>query len=356
MDRLELLKQFYPDGDISKRCTQDTSKYTTFEMELKNLTPFLPNNTPSRTRLFYIKLDLHEPQFCNNPSCNNLVSPDRNNKFKTYCSNECQRTCTNNLLKSNSKKHEESILRKESNVCRYCGKQLVYVRKENKHRCTNFLCKVIEKYSLDRSFLEIDKVSSKYLHNLLDLLNIPYNKSLNISELKYCLKNNLTTPPEGFTTEHLYIKQQAFIDRQKNKLLDHNILLSNNFFPYELHCQTCKNVFTHSLKNVTYNPCKMCNPKPYGTSYAELEVKEFIESLGFRTEAKRLPGVNEIDIFIPELNIGFEYNGLYWHSESMGKDKNYHLNKQKISEELGITLFHIFEHHWLNKQEIVKYN
>jgi hypothetical protein len=85
MDRLELLKQFYPDGDISKRYTQDTTKYSTYEMELKNLTPFLPNNTPPRTRLFHIKLDLHEPRLCNNPSCNNLVSPDRNNKFKTYC-------------------------------------------------------------------------------------------------------------------------------------------------------------------------------------------------------------------------------------------------------------------------------
>ena len=31
----------------------------------------------------------------------------------------------------------------------------------------------------------------------------------------------------------------------------------------------------------------------------------------------------EIDIFIPKLKIGVEYNGLYWHSEANSKGKLY---------------------------------
>jgi hypothetical protein len=34
----------------------------------------------------------------------------------------------------------------------------------------------------------------------------------------------------------------------------------------------------------------------------------------------------EIDIYLPELKLGFEFNGLYWHSNKF-KEKNYHLNK-----------------------------
>lgn len=62
----------------------------------------------------------------------------------------------------------------------------------------------------------------------------------------------------------------------------------------------------------------------------------------------------ELDIFIPDKKIAFEFNGLYWHSEACGKDKNYHINKTKLCEEQGIQLIHIFEDEWINKSFIVK--
>ncbi len=34
----------------------------------------------------------------------------------------------------------------------------------------------------------------------------------------------------------------------------------------------------------------------------------------------------EIDIYLPDLKIGFEFNGLYWHS-SKYKDKYFHIDK-----------------------------
>jgi very-short-patch-repair endonuclease len=62
----------------------------------------------------------------------------------------------------------------------------------------------------------------------------------------------------------------------------------------------------------------------------------------------------ELDLYVPELKIAIEYDGLFWHSEEKGKDKNYHLNKTDVCKEAGIRLIHIFEDEWLNKQEIVK--
>ena len=61
----------------------------------------------------------------------------------------------------------------------------------------------------------------------------------------------------------------------------------------------------------------------------------------------------EIDIYVPELKIGIEYNGLRWYSEEFGKDKNYHLNKLNLCKQEGIKLIQIFEDEYLNHEDIV---
>jgi very-short-patch-repair endonuclease len=61
----------------------------------------------------------------------------------------------------------------------------------------------------------------------------------------------------------------------------------------------------------------------------------------------------ELDIYIPELKLAFEFNGLYWHNE-LTKDKNYHLNKTELCESKGISLVHIYEDDWEFKSDIVK--
>ena len=60
----------------------------------------------------------------------------------------------------------------------------------------------------------------------------------------------------------------------------------------------------------------------------------------------------EIDIFIPPLKLGIEYNGLRWHSEEFGKDHRYHLDKLNKCNEKGIRLIQIFEDEWINHREI----
>jgi len=62
----------------------------------------------------------------------------------------------------------------------------------------------------------------------------------------------------------------------------------------------------------------------------------------------------EIDIYLPNINLAIEYNGLFWHSEKMGKLKEYHLNKTLTAKNKNIELIHIFSDEWNNKKEIVK--
>ena len=64
-------------------------------------------------------------------------------------------------------------------------------------------------------------------------------------------------------------------------------------------------------------------------------------------------GKMEIDIYIPELKIGFEFNGLYWHSEEH-KDSNFHLKKTEYFASKEIRIFHIWEDDWDFKREIIQ--
>ncbi len=62
----------------------------------------------------------------------------------------------------------------------------------------------------------------------------------------------------------------------------------------------------------------------------------------------------ELDIHLPEKNLAVEFNGLYWHSEAMGKDKWYHYNKYKVCKDLGIQLIQIWEDDWSANGEFIK--
>jgi hypothetical protein len=99
------------------------------------------------------------------------------------------------------------------------------------------------------------------------------------------------------------------------------------------------------------------NIKPTWTSKGEIEVKEFIESLGFDVDKyknRKLLDGKEIDLVIEDYKLCIEYNGLYYHTEKMGKTPNYHLDKTIECNKLGYRLIHIFEDEWLTNKELVK--
>jgi len=101
--------------------------------------------------------------------------------------------------------------------------------------------------------------------------------------------------------------------------------------------------------------CINCNPKYYTSgSEAQQEISIFIENLGLAVKTNyRILNGKEIDIYVEDLEIGFEFNGLYWHNE-LYKERNYHLEKTKLAFSGGIKLYHIWEDAWTHKKDIVK--
>jgi hypothetical protein len=99
--------------------------------------------------------------------------------------------------------------------------------------------------------------------------------------------------------------------------------------------------------------CTVCYPISNSQSIKEQELYKFISSIYDGEIVKSYRDKLEIDIYLPDLKLGFEFNGLYWHSEEY-KDKNYHLDKTKYFDERGIRIIHIWEDDWDYKCDIVK--
>jgi len=118
---------------------------------------------------------------------------------------------------------------------------------------------------------------------------------------------------------------------------------------FEIH----KNTLNDRIRNKN-TICTICNPIDSGSDSERL-LFEFIRSEYSGIVDRNIRGIisGEIDIYLPELNIGFEYNGIYWHSDKY-KDSGYHLRKSNQSLEKGIRIIHIWEDDWINKREIVK--
>lgn len=115
----------------------------------------------------------------------------------------------------------------------------------------------------------------------------------------------------------------------------------------------CGNIFETDLSNVKNNHTTSCGCVK---SKPEAEVKSFIQSLDipFKANDRSVIKPKELDLIIPSHNLAIEFNGLFWHSELQGKDRKYHIDKTNSCKEVGYELIHIFEHQWVNKQEIVK--
>lgn len=125
----------------------------------------------------------------------------------------------------------------------------------------------------------------------------------------------------------------------------------------EFKCKKCNSILKKTLQSFERGSvCNICNPA--GTSQAEKEIGQFIESLGQKVEYnnRSILSPKEIDVYVPDMNFGIEHNGLYYHSILNGtmRNKNYYLEKKKTAKLKSVNLIHIFSDEWIHKKEICK--
>lgn len=103
-----------------------------------------------------------------------------------------------------------------------------------------------------------------------------------------------------------------------------------------------------------------CHTNNY-TSKLEKELLEYVKTVYngqiIENDTSSVPNLNfrtfELDIYLPELKLAIDFDGLYWHSTKY-KDMYYHQRKTECCRKAGISILHIYEDEWKNDQDKIK--
>jgi hypothetical protein len=234
----------------------------------------------------------------------------------------------------------------------------------------------LSKYGVDNPMKNIDTqqkqsniILNKYGVSNISKLDFIKEKVRNTNNIKFG-HDYVSQVPEvrKKLSEILTLKQDKMVKlNQKrrdlivyDKTKDLNIkFISAEYSDYNFECGIClnnfiihKNMLNDRIRNQN-TICTVCNKINSGSD-AQEQIIQFLSKnyTGkiIKNDRKTIKG--ELDIFLPELNIAIEYNGIYWHSSNF-KDEFYHINKTNLCSEKGIKLIHIWEDEWLLKREIV---
>jgi len=81
----------------------------------------------------------------------------------------------------------------------------------------------------------------------------------------------------------------------------------------------------------------------HGVSRIELRLRAELEFVFGEERVGRFEdrstGLNEIDIYVRELGVGFEYDGIRWHKSKISADKK----KNRVAQSMGITIYRVRE-------------
>lgn len=241
---------------------------------------------------------------------------------------------------------------KETNLVKY---GVEYPLKNNdileKLRQTN-----IDRYGVDnpsKSSKVIDKIESTFFEKY----GMWYTQTNDMKE------KSSKTCMERYNVDH-YKRSSNFIEdiiNNKLEVYDIKVISYNNKY-FKVECEICKGNYdiTSDLLYHRYKEgrtlCTICNKIgiSYSSSYED-EISKMLDNLNitYTRNSNKIIYPHQIDIFIDELKLGIEFNGIYWHSEFYKKEK-YHLNKYLDCREKGIYLIQIWEDDWRYKKEIVK--
>jgi len=275
----------------------------------------------------------------------------------------------------------ESIREKaESTMLKKFGKRFAIQNSEilDKIKKSN-----IEKYGVE-NVSQLDEVKKVKLEKWENLNNeekkniIENRKQTNLE--KFNVECNLTLDSNKEKSKNTNMNKYGVDNPSKsefikNKIRDSNIEtlnrktliknkdivdIDNVLKELSVKCDTCGNIskmdrrlYYKRRENNTLI-CTICNP--IDRNISGKEIINFIK-MNYEGEIiendRKLISPYEIDIYLPEINLAFEFNGVYWHSE-LYKDRNYHMDKSKRCWDRGIQLIHIWEDDWTYKKDIVK--
>ena len=250
-----------------------------------------------------------------------------NEKRKEYYNKRLEKTKRTKLKKYGNENYQNVEKGKETKLKKYGNENYNNREKSNKtFKDNNSVISKVSKYKktcLERYGVENYFMSEEYLSNV---------KEKNKNEIGF----------EWYNQRHYKNYDNLNENFVRNNFIKNGVFLIDNFGDYF-------NMAEKATKYLYKRKFNIVEPTKTNTIYKQFEIFNLI-----KTENKlynyKLIGLKEIDIVLPDIKLGIEYDGLIFHSEGLlnegrvrNVDKNYHLNKTELCLEKGYTLFHIFE-------------
>jgi hypothetical protein len=367
---LDIFKQSDPAGKFSKENYVLKNHPEEYSLIIDYCIKNDLNDLPFKEKVFLCINSIKSYPTCKNLNCSNKVKYKNSTiGYNDYCSRKCissdlnikrikqeksiqkfgtktpaeSELIKNKIIKTNNLKwgfnspmSSEDIKKKSQQTCLY------NYGVKNPAYSTDILSKRIEKFK-ESSFKENYKLSS-----------------INKYGVEHPWKNKQI---HDKTIESFYSSYKERI-LEKIKDLDYNFIRFE-FKPTKLifNCKYCNDDFSindyqlyYRTKFIPTKLCTKCFPIAENSSLLQLELLDFIREIyngEIITNTKKIIKPYEIDIYLPELKIGIEFNCIYWHSENF-KDKWYHYNKYSEAEKNNINLISIWEDDWNIKKDICK--
>lgn len=301
--------------------------------------------------------------------------------YRTWCSNKCHQ----NDPISTAERVEKFKLNNgnEKRIATWANKS-IDEKQEIVKKSQNTMLKTYGVSSYSKTQLWKDNVPTKISNT---------NKLLAAQNKNYFHPDNYINP---FTDSETIVKRKRelhngnyfsdeYLEKIHQKPLLKTYAFANmiKFVPESLgnclcHCNKCNSDYEINLKTLRarqlYNIelCTICNPLKKQYSNGEKELYNYIKSIysGIIIENERsILNGKEIDIYLPDLKLGFEFDGTYWHADPRFYTANEIIKtkhctaaeiwkkdyeKNLLAEKLNIKLIRIPEYDWLNNQDNVK--
>jgi hypothetical protein len=285
--------------------------------------------------------------------CNKQFETDYKFRDKKFCSRACYFQDVRNG-KATIGRHKDINVR-EVRQCKVCDTEFEVRKKEKKTMCSDE-CRlewskmsenkdklkksikegVLNKYGVDHVW-KVKEIHQKTMANR--------DRDLSIEKQKNTVReNHLKKLLPRLKENNLHLLDKY--SRNKN---------GNTSLSYNFNCLVCNTKFQSTLLGSGIIPtCPNCTPNNKNTSI-EFFITNFLNenNIEYITNTRKIISPLELDIFIPKHNVAIELNGMYWHGELNGKNRNYHLNKTKECHNKQIRLLHILDEEIINSPKII---
>jgi hypothetical protein len=351
------------------------NNYTSVYDDVMEYSSLELSDLPFKEKVYHYVNNLPDRVYCSNPNCNNLTTFKNSTLgYNKYCSIKCI-SSDPKVKETKERKSFEKFGTKAPAMNNDIKNKIILTNNKKYGYNSPMQNKDIQEKSKDtliKNYGVDNPAKSKYIYEKIKKTNINRlgvdnpKKNIDINNKikktmleRYGVENALQNKDIKSKSKE---KQMLTLAKKiKEYYKEYDIInIDSKNKKYKIKCKN-NHVFEidytllNSRRRINTLVCTECNPLNKSISGLEIELIQFIKE-NYKDDIflnDRLLINKELDIYLPNIKLAFEFNGLWWHNET-NKPRDYHLNKTDECEKVGVKLVHVWEDDWIYRKDIVK--